>query len=113
MMQSDVVHYLHMSPNTSHYVEAVFSMVRKVYGKQLGDPMGDLNVNLVIWAMFMNCTLRAAVHLGKDYDTNLHYAKNHLWDSLGQLFCDIIIPICEKVRNLWSRNTGDRCFENN
>ena len=29
-------------------------------------PMKDLNVNLAIWEMFMNTTLRAAVHLGKD-----------------------------------------------
>ena len=29
------------------------------------DPMKDLNVNLAIWRMFMNTTLRAAVHLGK------------------------------------------------
>ena len=42
-------HYLHMSPDTSHYMEAVFSMVRKIYGTQPGDPMEDLNVNLAIW----------------------------------------------------------------
>ena len=32
-------HYLHISPNTSHYMEAVFSMVRKIYGNPPGDPM--------------------------------------------------------------------------
>ena len=26
-------HYLHVSPGTSHHMEAVFSMVRKIYGK--------------------------------------------------------------------------------
>ena len=52
-------------------MEAVFSMVRKINGKQPGDLMEDLNVNLAIWEMFMNTTLRAALHLGKDYDTNL------------------------------------------
>ena len=31
-------HYLHISPDTSHYMEAVFSMVRKIYGKQSDDP---------------------------------------------------------------------------
>ena len=64
-------HYLQISLYTSHYMEAVFSTVRKIYGKQPGDPMEDLNVNLDIWGMFMNATLRAAVHLGKDHDTNL------------------------------------------
>ena len=42
-------HYLHISPNTSHCLEAVFSMVRKIYGKPPGDPVEDLNVNLAIW----------------------------------------------------------------
>ena len=65
-------HYLHISPDTSHFMEAVFSMIRKIYGKQPGDLMEDLNVNFFFFlGMFMNTTLRAAVHLGKDYDTNL------------------------------------------
>ena len=37
--------------------------------------MEDLNVNLAIWRMFMNTTLRAAVHLGKDYDMNSRFCK--------------------------------------
>ena len=41
--------YLQMSPNTSHFLEAVFSMVREIYGRQPGDPMKDLVVNLVIF----------------------------------------------------------------
>ena len=44
-------HYLQIFADTSHYMEAVFSMVRKIYGKQLDDPMEDLNVNLAIWRM--------------------------------------------------------------
>ena len=34
----------------------------------------------------MNTTLRAAVHLGKDNDTNLRFVKNYLWKTTGQLF---------------------------
>ena len=33
----------------------------------------------------MNTTLRAAVHLGKDYDTNMRFVKNYLWKTAGQL----------------------------
>ena len=62
--------------------------------------MEDLNVNLAISGMFMNTTLQATVHLGKDYDTNLHCAKNHIWDSLGQIFCEIKKLICELSENL-------------
>ena len=46
-------HYFQISPDTSHYMESVFSMVRKINGKQPGDPMDDLNVNL---AFFRECS---------------------------------------------------------
>ena len=64
-------------------MEAVFSMVRKIYGRQPDDPMEDVNVNLAVWGMFMSTTLQAVVHLGRSY------AKNHIWDSLRQLFDEI------------------------
>ena len=79
-------HYLQASPHTSHCTEAVFSMVREIYGRTLRDPKKDLDVNLAIWKMFLNTTLRAAVHLGKDYEGNLRYVKNYLWKTAGQLF---------------------------
>ena len=34
----------------------------------------------------MNTALRASVHLGKNYDMNLRFVKNHLWKTTGQLF---------------------------
>ena len=79
-------HHLQISPNTSHYLEAVFSMVRKIYGRQPGDPVKYLHVSLSICTVFLNTTLRAAVHLGKDYDTNLRIVQNFLWRTTGQLF---------------------------
>ena len=48
--------------------------------------MNDLDVNMAIWCIFLNTTLRAAVHLGQDHDANLHYVKNQLWNSVGLLF---------------------------
>ena len=62
-----------LSPNiaTSHFSEAVFSMIREIYGRQPGDLMKDLNVNLAIWRKSMNTILRATVHLGKDHEANL------------------------------------------
>ena len=68
-------HYLQISPHASHCMEAVFSMVKKFYGRQLGDSMKDWNVNLAIWGTFMSIILRAAVHLEKDYDTNFEVCK--------------------------------------
>ena len=79
-------HYLQTSPDTSHYMEAVFSTVRKIYGKQPGDPVEDFNVNLAICGMLMNTTLRAAVHSAEDYDTKLQFVKNYLWKTTRQLF---------------------------
>ena len=87
-------------------------MVRKIYGKPPGDPMEDLNAMLAVWGMFMNTTIRAAVHLGKDYDTNLRCVNNHPWESLGQLFCEIKRLISEQSEILGPKNTRDRWFEN-
>ena len=42
-------HYLHISPDTARYMEAVLSMVRTIYGKQPSDPTEDLEVSLAIW----------------------------------------------------------------
>ena len=79
-------HYLQVSPHTVHKTEAVFSMIREIYGRKPGDPLKDLNVNLAIWGMFMNTPLRSVVHLGKDYEANLRYVKNRLLKTAGQLF---------------------------
>ena len=59
-------HNLHMSPATVHHMEAVFSIVRKIYERGPDDPMEDLDVNMAIWRIFLNTTLQAAVHLGQD-----------------------------------------------
>ena len=40
------------------------------------DKMGDLDVNTLIWGMFMTVTQQAAVHLGHDVSENLHSTKN-------------------------------------
>ena len=46
--------------------------------------MYDLGVNMAVWGIFLNATLRAAVHLEQDCEANLRYVKNHLWNSVGQ-----------------------------
>ena len=79
-------HSLHVSPATIHHLEAVFSIVRGIHGREHDDPMDDLDVNVAIWTTFLNATHRAAVHLGQDYEANLWYVKNNLSNSVGQLF---------------------------
>ena len=72
-------------PDTAHHTEAVFSIVREIYGREHDDPMDDLDVNMAIWSVFLNVTLRAAVHLVQDNEAKLRYMKNHLWNSVKQL----------------------------
>ena len=50
--------------------------------------MDDLDVNIAIRDIFLNATLRAAVHLGQDYEVNLRFVKNHLCNSVEQLFSE-------------------------
>ena len=49
----------------------------------------------------MDTTLRAAVHLGKDYDTNLKSVKNYLWTTTGELSRET-----EKLVSGHRENTG-------
>ena len=35
---------------------------------------------MAIWSIFLNATLRAAVHLGQDYEANLRHAKKRMLD---------------------------------
>ena len=75
-------HNSHASRATVHHTEAVFPIVRGIYGREHEDPMDDFDVNMAIWGIFLNVTLRAAVHLGQDHEANLRYVKNNLWKSL-------------------------------
>ena len=78
-------HNLHVSPVTIHHKEAVFSIVRKIYGREHDDPADDMDVNMAIWGIFLNTILQAAVHLGQGNNHNLRFVQNHLWNSVGQL----------------------------
>ena len=77
-------HNLHVSPAKIHHTEAVFSIVRGIYGREHDDPMNALDVTMAVWGKFLNATLRVAVHLGHDYEANLRHVKNNLWNSVGQ-----------------------------
>ena len=62
------------------------------YGR-FGREYGNLGI-------FLNTTLRAAVHLGKDHDANLHHVKNNLWNSVGQPFRETEKLISEQKESL-------------
>ena len=73
-------HFLAKSPRHFPYMNDVYDMVRKVYARPADDSMKYLNVNMAICGIFMNATLRTAIHLGNDHDVNLR--------TTGQLFGD-------------------------
>ena len=79
-------HDLQISLDTLQYMEAVFSMVRKICGKQPGDPVEDLNVNLAIWRALMKTTLRVAVYLGIIFGTlrGSFSGKQKSWSGVRQ-----------------------------
>ena len=69
-------HFFAISPQTISETEAVYDMVRKIYGRPSDDPMEDLDVNEAVWRVFMSASLWAAVHLGNDHGVNLRHVKN-------------------------------------
>ena len=69
-------HNLHVSTLYVSHLEKVLSNLRQTYGRKPGHRMEDLDVNTILWTMFMSVTLQAAVHLGNDYAENLLSIKN-------------------------------------
>ena len=45
-----------------------FSMVFEIYGKYHDECMGDLNVHMAIWRMFMYTTLQSLISICTEYD---------------------------------------------
>ena len=78
-----------------HGQEDLRKTTRRSYGG-FGRECGHMGI-------FMNATLKAAVHLGNDHDVNLRHVKNSFWSSAGQLFGET-----EKVISGQTETTGIR-----
>ena len=74
------------SANVPHF-ERVFSNLRQQLKRKPEDKMEDLDVNTLIWRMFMIVTQHAAGHLGNDNVDNLHETKTvkQLFDVTSEL----------------------------
>ena len=82
------------------------STIRKQYSRSSGGSTDENMTTLrMIWTciwlfkgIYLNPTLRAAVHLGHNYEATLRFVKNHLWNSVGQLFNETGILISEQTK---------------
>ena len=75
-------HHFHMSPEVVPHMEKVYSIVRQIYGRSSMDDLNGLDENNAVCGIFMNVTLQAAVHLGRDCMKNLRFAENQLLKSV-------------------------------
>ena len=73
-----------MSPATIHHTEAVFSIVRGIYGREHDDPMEDLNVNLAVWGHISEC--HSSSSSSSWTRANLRYMTNDLLEQCGAVF---------------------------
>ena len=68
------------------HLEKVYSNLRQPLERKPEDKIEDLDVNTLLWRMFMTVTQQAAVHFGNDYLENLHSTKNQPQRTVKQLF---------------------------
>ena len=80
--EATLEHFFAISLQTISCTETVHD----INGRQSDDPMEDLDVNVATWRIFMNATLKVAVHLGNDHDVNLRHVKNFLFEDLQDNF---------------------------
>ena len=85
-------HFLQVCRYNVVHLEKVFSNVREKLGRQLGDDVSVINVNTMSWEILMSATVKAAVHIGQNYQENVRTTKNTDFDKVEQLF-----DICHKL----------------
>ena len=76
---------LYLVPFVPH-LEKVYSNLRPQLKRKPEDKMEDLDVNSLIWGMFVIVTQQTAVHLGKDCLDNLHTTKKQPQRTVKQVF---------------------------
>ena len=82
---SKLTHNYRMSRASVPHLEKLYSKLRQKFKRKPQDKMVDsLDVNTLIWRMFMIVTQQAAVHLGIDYLDNLHSTKNQPQRTSGE-----------------------------
>ena len=79
-------HNMTISRNYAGYLEKVQSNVRQKFGCQAEDDMLENDVNIMIWRILMFATMKAAVHLGQDYQENARTTKNTDFENITHLF---------------------------
>ena len=79
-------HNMTIFPNNVDTLEKVDSNLRQKLGRQPNGDMLEIDVNMMIWGMFMSATMKAAVHLGPTYKEHLSTTKNMDFDQIKHLF---------------------------
>ena len=72
----DSHHNMTISWNCVGHLEKGYSDVRQKLARQPEGDMPEIDANMMIWRIFMSVTMKAAVHLGQDYQDISHTAKN-------------------------------------
>ena len=75
-----------ISLNYVGHHEKVNSNVRQKLGRQPEDNMLEIDVNMMIWRIFMSATMKAAVHLGQDYQENFTILAEIITEMRGADF---------------------------
>ena len=81
--------YQNMRYQNHQYMTKIFQFLQKKLGMSAGYStfsMGAKKTNVLIWCMFMSSSMKAAVHLGPNYLTNLEIFKNTNSEEIEYLF---------------------------
>ena len=79
-------HNLAMLPSNVEFLVKVFTYVRQQLGRPKEDKVEQANTNAMICGLFITASIKAAVHLGKDYEENVHVMKSTEFSKVRPLF---------------------------
>ena len=78
-------HNLTISWNFVGHLEKFYSNVRQKLGRPPGDDMPEIDVNTMIWRIFMSSTKKETVHLGQDHQENVEATKNTDFEKIKHM----------------------------
>ena len=89
------------------HLPKVYSNVRQTLGRQPRDDVLEIDVYTMIWRIFLSATLKAAVHLGQDYQENLHTTVKTDFEKVKRLFDISQTSTLDQSQETFARSTFD------
>ena len=102
--------FCNMKITDIYYVTKIFRLLIKKLGVPEGQESfatGAYKNNIMMWGLFVSSTMKAAIHLGLNYEKNIEILECRNFENVGNLFTLTEILVTENSTEILSVSTID------